>query len=518
MAEKTRIIFLWHMHQPYYRKAKAGNYFLPWVRLHAVKDYYGFARLFSNFSLKANFNFSGVLLSQIYDYAVNNAGDDYLELSKIPARDLSGRQKKFIIERFFTVNPRQMIEPYRRYRQLYSKYLNRDFKSFSPQDIFDLQVYFNLVWFHGLTIKQDKNLRAIIKKGRDFNSSDKEYIFAKQYEVIKKIIPLYSSLARAGRIEISITPYYHPILPLVCDTDIVKEFSYLKVPAARFSYPQEAVWHIEQAVEEAEKVFGVKPQGSWPSEGSVSEEVIRIYSRQGFNWVMTDEDILFKSLASFNVPLDLMQRQRHIIYQPYKFSGVNILFRDRNLSDAIGFNYHHWPDQKNAALDLISHFKRINDYAGKIYKNRAVVIAMDGENAWEYYPDNGREFLETLYSGIEKQPFIKSSTAAEFINSCSVKNLQRLAPGSWINGDFGVWAGSGLNNRNWELLAKIKKALDRKKLPDKQQEKARHFLRIIEGSDWNWWNTFEDKNKDFFNIFASYVRELSRILGLKINL
>jgi len=506
------------MHQPYYKKAGEKDYFLPWVRLHAVKDYYPFAYIVSEFnSLKANFNFSGILVKQLADYAFNNATDYFLELSKKDPRYLSPKEKRFIIDRFFSVNLQTMIYPYPRYNELYVKYLAKNYKLFTDKDIFDLQVYFNLVWFHSISFTRDKNLFQILKKGRDFSEDDKKYIFIKQYEIIQGIFPLYQQLIAEKKIELSVTPFYHPILPLLCDTDIVKNFSYLKTPVARFSYPQDAFWHIEKAKQEAEDKFNCPIFGSWPSEGSVSETIVDLYKENNFNWIMTDEDILFKSLQNSKVSIEALKKQRHIVYQAYNYEGLNIMFRDKNLSDAIGFNYHHWPNLKMAAVDLINHFRNINNFVSKIYKEHAVVIAMDGENAWEYYPDNGRLFIDTLYKEIENAKFIKSSTVSSFIENSTVKRIPRISPGSWINGDFGVWVGSDKNNHNWQLLWRIRKELNRKDLSPNKYQKALEYLRVIEGSDWNWWNTFEDIQGDFSKIFLSYVKQIYKILGIKYN-
>ncbi len=516
-TRRTHLVFLWHMHQPCYRKVNSKDYYLPWTRLHAVKDYYPFALLLSRFhAIKGNFNFSGILLEQIRDYTVNKASDYYLKLSQKDPASLTSLERKFILERFFGVNRKTMIEPYPRYLELYQKFLSKQFTKFSRQDIFDLQVYFNLVWFHSLTIEEDKNLQHIFAKGKNFSLSEKKYVFQKHYDVMEKIFPLYQKLCAEGRIEISITPYYHPIMPLLCDTDITKQFSYLTAPSLRFAFPEDALWHVENAKNLAEKVFHTSPCGSWPSEGSVSEAVVSIYQGKNFRWLATDEDILFKSLAGSKIPVDLLKRQRHIIYQPYSFDSMNFVFRDKNLSDTIGFSYHSWQNLSAAAFDIVGHFRRIHEYVGKIYPQPGVVIAMDGENAWEYYPDNGRQFLSTLYAEIEKHPELLSNTISGYTAQQKPKRLERLSPGSWINGDFGVWVGSEKNNTNWEILARLRRKLSEVKLDERKRKKIEDYLHIIEGSDWNWWNTFEDSKKDFAQIFFSYVKEISKLLGVRL--
>ena len=315
----TEVIFLWHMHQPCYKDPQTGVYLLPWVRLHGVKDYYGMAAILDKFDkVKATFNFSGILLAQLLEYANGQAQDYYAKLSLKNPADLSARERKFIVDRFFSVNYERGIRFNKRYLQLYRKKQGKN-KKFSNQELGDLQAIFNLSWFHPYSLKKDKNLKLLLAKGCGYKQQDKKYIIDAQYRIISKTIPLYRRLLKEKRIELSVTPYSHPIMPLVCDTDIVREFSYLNVPRLRFSHPEDCVWHLDKACDIFSEVFGYSPEGSWPSEGSVSEEVVKIYAKQGFKWIGTDEGILFKSLTSEFVPYDLIKDQRHIIYRPYNF-------------------------------------------------------------------------------------------------------------------------------------------------------------------------------------------------------
>jgi alpha-amylase/alpha-mannosidase (GH57 family) len=511
MDAPTKVIFLWHMHQPFYKLPSQNYYYLGWTRLHAVKDYYGMALAVDKFDkLKVTFNFSGVLLKQIVDYTYNRVKDYYLILTLKNPKDLSKEERDFIINRFFSVNFERFIRPNRRFAQLYQYKLSK--KKFCPQDILDLQVLFNLAWFHPYTIKEDKNLRALMTKGRHYSQKDKRYIVNKQYQVISKIIPLYKKLYQAGRIEISVSPFYHPILPLIFDTDILKEFPYLKKPLARFSYPQDCQWHLKQSKQIFRDIFKKEVEGSWPSEGSISESVAKLYRQEGFRWIGLNEGILFKSLTTDYVPYDLIKNQRHIIYRPYNFGGLNLFFRDRNLSDAISFIYQGWEDPVFAANDLLEHFKRIHYYTKKFYKESVITIIMDGENAWEYYKNNGVEFLETIYSALEKSHILATTLPHEFLSKVKVKKLERLASGSWINNDFGVWIGSKQNNLNWYILRRIRNLIETRRDKLKNLNKIMEYLYLLEGSDWNWWNTFDDPLGDFKAIFLSYVREIYRLL------
>ncbi len=512
----TKVAFLWHMHQPCYKHPTENYYYLPWVRLHAVKDYYGMAKTIEKFAtVKVSFNFSGILLRQLLDYIENHAKDYYQILSLKNPAGLTKEEKAFIINRFFSANFERVIKPKKRFLQLYNKKLSPRAK-FTAQDITDLVTLFNLSWFHPYTLKDDKNLKNLLLKERNYTLQDKEYVIEKQYQVMKGIIPLYKKLIAGGRIELTLTPFHHPIMPLLYDTDVVKEFSYLKKPVLRFSHPEDCIWHLHQAKSTFEEIFAYTPSGSWPSEGSVSEGVVSLYGKEGFKWIGADEAILFKSLTTDYVSYDMIKNQRHLIYRPYKFRGVDIFFRDRNFSDMLSFVYQGWDDANFAVHDLIEHFKRTHNFAKNIFKERVITIIMDGENAWEYYKNNGVDFLEALYRALEKNDVLETETPSGFLkNNTNSRSLERLASGSWINGDFGVWVGSKKNNVYWAILKRTRDILDKCKNGSIDLETAKKYFYLIEGSDWFWWNTFEDVSGEFKNIFFSYVEEIYRILGRK---
>ncbi|MCD6583711.1 MAG: hypothetical protein J7K71_03390 [Candidatus Omnitrophica bacterium] len=514
MKTPTEVLFLWHMHQPFYKLPFHQDYYLGWVRLHCVKDYYSMVKMLYKFDkVKVTFNFSGVLLAQILDYAHNKAKDYYLTLTLKDPKSLTKREREFILDRFFSVNFERIIKPHRRYLQLYQKKISK--KKFLPQDILDLQVLFNLVWFSPYSFKEDKGLRELKKKEKNYTQIDKRYIVEKQYQIISVTLPLYNRLLRDKRIEISVSPFYHPILPLVYDTEILKEFPHLKKPILRFSHPEDCRYQLRRSKEIFKKIFKKEVEGSWPSEGSISEEVVNIYKEEDFSWIALDEGILFKSLTTEYVSYDLIKNQRHLIYKPYQFSGVNIFFRDRNLSDAISFIYQGWEDPVFAGYDLLEHFKRIHYYTQGMLKNRVITITMDGENAWEYYPNNGVDFLETVYSALEKSHILTTTLPSEFLKKVHPKRLERLSPGSWINADFGVWVGSKENNLNWYILRRVRDLIEKSKDKVKNPDKLREYFYILESSDWNWWNTFREPTGDFKKLFTSYVKEIFRMLKRK---
>ncbi|MEW6409533.1 MAG: glycoside hydrolase family 57 protein, partial [Nitrospirota bacterium] len=371
------INFIWHMHQPYYKDPETGDYVLPWVRLHGIKDYYDMVAILRDFpEIKATFNIVPSLLSQIKDYVENGATDRCLIHTLVPADSLDLENKVFILNNFFLANWDNMIKIYSRYNELLSKRgynvvkgeIERISRYFSTQDFLDLQVWFNLAWFDPLFKDKDPFLSYLIKKGRDFTEEEKSGLIEKQKEILSLIIPEYRKAESSAQIELSTSPFYHPILPLLCDTNIAKaSMPDINLPKIRFSHSEDAVEHINRAVAYHYEIFGKKPKGMWPSEGAVSESIIPIAVNAGIEWIATDEDILSRSLG-INIEKDPFGgvKKPDILYKPYRLSGgeikkltisppkggVSIFFRDHTLSDLIGFVYSKW-DYRNAVEDFI---------------------------------------------------------------------------------------------------------------------------------------------------------------------
>ncbi|MCX5667651.1 MAG: glycoside hydrolase family 57 protein, partial [Candidatus Omnitrophica bacterium] len=416
-----------------------------------------------------------------------------------------------ILENFFRVNFKHFIEPSERYLELLvkkglhntsDKSLKNAVRGFSDQDMLDLQVLFNLVWFHSISIDEDINLKDLVLKGSSYTEEDKEYVLLKQKEIISQVIPLYRKLQDAGQIEISATPFYHPIIPLLCDTSIARTSAPgMDLPKRRFSHPEDARWHIAEAVKYHEEQFGLAPRGMWPSEGSVSDEALEIMASNGIKWAATDEDILFKSLAMQGTKRKAaLHSDRRLIYKPYKFKrgskSLSLIFRDKNLSDIISFNYNSW-EQRSAADDLMAHFRRI---AGNLRPGKdkpLVTIAMDGENAWEFFTDNGRTFFETLYEDLDNDDELEAVTISGHLGlgSPKSKTLNTVFPASWINHDFRIWIGEEQDNVSWDYLSNVRRDLvkytgESKDAGESESESIRKAWRefyMAEGSDWNWW-------------------------------
>lgn len=506
------VAFMWHMHQPFYKDPLSGKYLMPWVRLHGIKDYFPMAALVEDFEdIKVTFNLVPSLVEQINDYVHNDATDMLLDLTLKKAGSLTLDEKVLVLSNFFNVNFKRFIEPNARFSELLIKKgirpqsgaaLKRSAKAFSAQEILDLQMLFNLSWFHSISIDDDINLKDIVEKRKIYTEEDKEYVVLKQKEILSQILPLYKRLQDKGRIEITTTPYCHPILPLLCDTSIAKVSTpAMELPKKRFSHPEDAEWQISEAIRYHTEQFGQAPRGMWPSEGSVSDKALDIMIAKGIDWVATDEDILFNSLSMYDRKYKASPSafDRRIIYRPYNFKRdsrhIAMVFRDKNLSDIISFNYNLW-DQADAAWDLIGHCNKISENLRRDVDTGLLTIVMDGENAWEYFENNGRLFFETLYSNLDKQEGISSTTISEYLELEPPKRtISSIFPGSWINHNFQIWIGEEQDNLSWEYLGKVRADLVKftkefHKNPDRDGSKIKEAWRslyIAEGSDWNWW-------------------------------
>lgn len=540
IKKKVEVVFIWHMHQPFYKDTVTGKYLMPWVRLHGIKDYYPMAALLEDLdNVKATFNMVPSLVEQINDYAQNGASDIFLDLTVKKASSLTLEEKAQVLNDFFRVNFKRFIEPNARYSELLLKKgvsgisgsaLKSLIKTFSTQDFLDLQVLFNLAWFHSVSIDDDINLKDLIQKKRFYTEEDKEYVVFKQKEILSQIIPLYKKLQDNHRIEITATPYYHPILPLLCDSSIAKISSpTMKLPRKRFSHPEDARWQIDEAIKYHAEQFGQPPRGMWPSEGSVSGEALDLMISSGIAWVATDEDILFNTLSACDKRYrgtDLFDRR--LIYQPYKLKRdsrhIAVIFRDKNLSDMISFSYNAW-EPGQAARDLLGHFKNIADNMRRDVDRALVTIVMDGENAWEYYEDNGRRFFETLYSNLDKadEPYGSATVSDYLAIDPPRKVINDIFPGSWINHNFDIWIGEEQDNLSWEYLDRVRKDLARfTKEPHKggslngdDVRKAWRELYIAEGSDWNWWyggKARTGQDNPFDSLYRLHLKNVYKLL------
>ncbi|MDI6801651.1 MAG: glycoside hydrolase family 57 protein [Thermodesulfovibrionales bacterium] len=530
MSYPLYIAFLWHMHQPYYKDPFTGTYRLPWVRLHGTKDYLDMVRILKEFpQIKQTFNLVPSLLEQLKDYTENKATDRYLDLTLKRPADLTEQERLFIIENFFMANWDNMIKPFPRYYELLMKRgfrvtkgdIGRIARRFTDHDILDLQVLFNLSWIDPMFRNDDRFLKELAQKGKGFTEEEKGLLLKKQLELLNAIIPEYREMAESGQIELSVTPFYHPILPLLWDTNTARAaMPDVRLPKRRFSYPEDAIKQIRTAIEYFKNIFGYKPAGMWPSEGSVSEDVIKAIGAEGIQWIATDEEVLSRSLQRPLRSSEGFLLDADSLYRPYQFSDVSIIFRDHKLSDLIGFVYSGWKTEK-AVEDFIGKLTQIKNI---LPKNRAYLtpIILDGENCWEYYKNDGHDFLRALYHTLSNDNRFKTVTISDFINEHGKgKPLQRLHAGSWINANFSIWIGHEEDNLAWDYLTQTRDDLKAFQMANhnKNLTEAWNAIYAAEGSDWNWWYGDEhttDTQQDFDELFRSYLIKVYNLTGKEI--
>ena len=502
----VRLAFLWHQHQPYYPDDVAGENPMPWVRLHATRDYWGMAQLLLEVpEFKATINLVPSLLVQLRQYTEAAHEDSHLRVSRLPADGLSVDDMGYLLDNFFMVHPDHNIRPFARYNELYEKRglavdtAARATKRFSKRDILDLQCWSNLVWMHPLAFELDPELAAFRAKGQHWTEAEKQWLLAKQMQLLKEVIPLHKKLSDRGQVELSTTPFYHPILPLLWDKRLARQaMPGVVLPKHLEGVAESAADQIRQAVVYHEKLFGQKPRGMWPSEGSVAQQIIPAIAAAGIEWIATDEEILSCSTDGW-VSRDGQGflRNPEMLYRPWhveeKGKRLQIVFRDHAMSDQIGFNYQRMaPDQ--AAGDLIGKLEAIGraTTANSGHRPTLVSIILDGENCWEYYPNSGVDFLRQMYRRVVGHPKIKPTRMCDYLEEFpATDKIGHLFAGSWISHNFGIWIGHPECNRAWDLVhetrAHLTAAIAEKQKTAKQLEQARRELQIAEGSDWFWW-------------------------------
>jgi alpha-amylase/alpha-mannosidase (GH57 family) len=519
------------MHQPFYEDLATGEHVLPWVRFHAIKDYWGMVALLREFpAVRATFNLVPSLLVQLESFASERARDPHLEIGLKPADALSDEERAYCIEEFFHAQRARMIEPYPRYAELLARResnsagmsVRSKVSQFSTDDIRDLQVWHKLVWIDPYYFERDERVRALVAKGRRFSEEDKVTLRDVELELLRRVIPEYRDAAARGQIEISTSPFYHPILPLLCDTDVyLRTHPSSRMPRERFRRPEDAAEQLSRAMALHERLFGRRPTGLWPSEGSVSDAMVPLVAATGFQWMATDEEILAKSIErEFTRDRDGNAENPEALYRAYRVGrdGPQVAcgFRDHTLSDLIGFSYASWsPDA--AAENFV---QRLVD-AGTRYTARTnggeatIFVILDGENAWEHFEGQGRPFLRALYRRLGSHPALKTVTMAE---ACTAPkdSLPSIFPGSWINADFYIWIGHADDQRAWSQLADARRALEAvSAVAPEALDRAWEEMLIAEGSDWFWWygdDHSSDQDLVFDELFRRHVRNIYRAI------
>jgi alpha-amylase/alpha-mannosidase (GH57 family) len=527
-----RVVVLWHQHQPYYKDLVTGEYRLPWVRLHALKDYYGMVKLLEEFpQVHQTFNLVPSLIAQIQDYGEGTALDPFLRVAARPAADLTPDERRFALQYLFQANPERLIGRYPRYAELWERFQGAGSspeqadKYFQVQDFTDLQVLSQIAWFDEFFLAEPE-IAGLVRKGRGFSLEDQKFVIDCQRSLIKKVLPAHADAAKQGRIEISTSPFYHPILPLICDTNAGAASTLgLPLPQNRFRHPEDAREQLSRGLDLHERIFGVRSRGVWPSEGSVSEEAVTIAAELGVNWMATDEGVLSRT-TGMSFIRDGQGRLPDVsaekLYNVHRYeqgaARMNMLFRDHALSDLIGFVYSGMPPAE-AATHLMRNIKDSAQTVLNAGRDATIAIILDGENAWEYYPKSGREFLRRFYDALQKDSSVEAVTVSEAIEREHNPNILRsLVPGSWINANFNVWIGAPEDNKSWDYLYHARNFYSQasQHISEEQRKLALEELFIAEGSDWNWWYGPEHhsaNDREFDELYRKHLSNVYQALG-----
>ena len=525
-GEPLYLAIIWHQHQPlYFKDPETGIYQKPWVRLHAAKDYVDMAAILEDYpSIQATFNLTPSLLRQVIDLETG-AKDLYQVHTEIPADQLSDEQKAFIQARFFDINPK-IIARFPRFQEIANS--RDDWENWDTQTWLDLQVLFNLAWTDPDWLVEEP-LAGLVDKGRDYAEADKPVILDEHARLVTEVIPLHKRLQDEGRIEVTMTPFFHPILPLLLDSDLAaKAVPDIKLPA-RYTYGFDAVEQIRLGVEFYEQNFGQPPVGMWPAEGSVAQEIVGMVARAGIQWMASDEEVLARSLGQTAFARDSQEtvQDADALYRPYVVSSrdnsMYIVFRDKVISDKVGFTYSGTPGQA-AAQDFIDRVLAIREQLatnGGEGPNLVSVI-LDGENAWEHYDNDGKAFLNSLYQLLEEEQAkgtIQTVTPSAYVGQFAEQfALEDLWPGSWVSPDYLTWIGEDEENRAWDYLGEVRATVERKKLAldDETLAAAMDAIYTAEGSDWFWWYGADQNSGDdgsFDLQFRSTLMRVYEIIG-----
>lgn len=528
----------WHQHQPLYYKNEDGVYTRPWVRVHATKDYYDMAAIVKDYpNVHLTYNLTPVLMKQLNDFVDNGAKDVYWVLAEKPAIELSIEEKQFILTRFYDANWTNIIGRFPRYQELLDLRGGTDdvsiksaIEKFSEQDFRDLQIWFNLAWFDPTWLEQEP-LKALVDKGKGFSEEDKVILFDQVRFVMAQVIPVHKELQDAGQIQVITTPYAHPILPLIYNSDEAAVGNASAELPERFSWPNDAIVHLSKSVEMYTELFGKAPVGLWPGEGAVSQDIVPLVAKAGYQFMQTGEPVLAQSLGIGSFTRDTKEtvQEADELYRPYyvtteKGDQIALFFRDQIISDKVGFTYSQTPGEE-AASDLM---QRLENIRTQLKDQNAegphiVSIILDGENAWEYYPNDGVEFLNALYQKLNDSTTIKTVTPSEYLSLYpEQRELEELFSGAWFSPNYDTWIGETEETMAWNYLGKVREYLSKYDVTHKREATAeaiataQDYMYLAEGSDWFWWyGADQDSGVDeYFDIgFRALLAKVYESLG-----
>ncbi len=515
----ARAVFLWHLHQPEYRDPQSGQPLLPWVRLHATRAYTDMAAALERHpGVRAVVNWAPSLLLQLEAYVAGAAVDLDEQLARKPVAELNAQERAHLLRQSFSVDWDLWVKPVPRYFELLQKRgpelkrvdLAEQQAQFSEQELRDLEVHFLLGWMGFAARREEPLVAELLARERGYSESDKHELFAAQKRIAARILPRWRALSDRGQVEFTCSPLFHPILPLLVDSDCARRAMPEASLPPRFAFPDDAREQVRRGLDVAERSFGQRPVGMWPSEGSVSPEVLEVLAAEGLRWFATDEGILARSEGDRGDH----SKEGAAHHRPWRAGPEGkllALFRDRDLSDAIGFRYAR-ADARTAAQDLVTRLAASGPLC---------VVALDGENPWEHYPRSGEDFLEALYTLLEAREAKVQCVLPrdELLASPPPARVSRIHSGSWIDANYRIWIGHPEDNAAWTLLGEARRALAEHGAAagPEAAARARDALFAAEGSDWFWWygDDFTTENAPEFDaLFRRWVGAAYRHLKL----
>ena len=527
-GKNLSVAFYWHMHQPVYELD--GVFLMPWARLHAVKDYLDMVAILEKYPrLKLNINIVPALLDELIQYTEGGFDDIHSSLTKSNIENLARSEKEYILNNFFNTKYETMVYPYPAYRKLFKKRFSSNsitVDDFTDQEFSDIMALFSLSWIDITHYEKYPEVERLIKKGHNYTLKDRLHIIEIHKNIIEEIIPTYKKYIEQGRIELTTSPYYHPIMPILCDyATAAKNLPNRENLPVNFHLKLDAHHQVKSALDRIEEVFGVRPKGMWASEYCLTDKVLELFSEEGVKWSISDESILSKSI-NFEFVRDFKGNLEDPYYllKTYAFNpdknNIDIIFRDSHIPNLINFEYCNM-DTSISSNDLYNKIKSIqNKLVVSPDDNHLLTIALDGENCWENYLNDGNDFLNAVYSKLEADETVETVLISDYIkNDRNKKTLNKIYPGSWINKDFNFWLGDPVKNLAWQYLNNVRDSL--KKIVNDEANnvnlnKALRELYIAEGSDWFWWygepnNSGQDNVFDF--LFREHLKNTHKLLG-----
>ncbi len=527
--KKLSIAIYWHMHQPVYEIE--GTYLMPWARLHAVKDYLDMVLVLEKFpKLKLNFDVVPALMDTIVNY-INGYHDIHSELTISDTEKLSGEEKSFILNNFFSPKFETMLYKSENYKALYQKRFSKDVcdpDDFSPQEISDLMALFNLVWIDPVHDERYPRIKELWAKQYNYTLEDRIEIINIHRQIIKEIIPTYKKYIDEGRIELTTSAYYHSILPILIDlkASTKNTFTTEGLPPT-LGMLDDARKQVRLALDKVEEILGIRPKGFWPPELCLGPKTLNLLAKEGIEWTISDEGIL-----SDSINFDFIRDFKGNLNDPYhltkvyeyqtKTNPINVIFRDRSIPNLINFEYAGI-DAKMAANDLFDKIKVVqNKLLVSPDQTHLLTIALDGENCWENYQNDGNDFLANIYSLIEADETLETVLISDYIKKDKhKKTLNKIYSGSWIDKTFQYWIGEPTKNKAWSYLKHTKDVYEAFAKQNKNYphlDAAYNELMIAQGSDWFWWygepnNSGQDFVFDY--MFRERLKNVYLILGLE---